>query len=81
MRALRIGPAWGGRGYCVVVGLAASEFRLEAGTFLLLGNHPSFLLLADSELLLMPSLELEVVVFLSQIATIWALSCIGRSTT
>ena len=65
-----MGPAWSGRGYCVVVGLAASEFRLEAGAFLLLGNRPSFLLLADSELLLAPSLESEAAVFLLQMATI-----------
>ena len=54
----------------IIVGLAASEFRLEAGTFLLLGNCPRFLLLTNSELLLTPSFNLEAAVFLSQIATV-----------
>ena len=54
----------------MVVGLAASEFRFEAGTFLLLSDCPGFFLLANSELLLTPGLKLEAAFFLSQIVTV-----------
>ena len=54
----------------MVVGLAASEFCLEAGTFLLLSDCPGFFLLANSELLLTPGLNLETAGFLSQIAMV-----------
>ena len=63
-----VGPAWDGRGYCV--GLAASEFRLEADMFLLLGNSPGFLLLSESAFLSIPCLVLEAIIFLSLIMMI-----------
>ena len=65
-----MGPARSGKDDFIIVGLVASEFRLEAGMFLLLGDCPCFLLLANSELLLTPGLMSETAVFLSQMVTV-----------
>ena len=66
----RVGPARSGRDDFIIVGLVASEFCLEVGTFLLLGNCPGFLLLADGELLLLPCFLAQAASFLSHPATV-----------
>ena len=51
------------------VGLAAFDFRLKAGVFLLLGNNPSFLLFAERELFFAPGLVAEAIILSSLPAT------------
>ena len=65
-----VGPSWAGGGCCIVVGLAASEFRLEADAFLLLGQCPRFFLLAEGELLLLPCFLAQAASLLSRPATV-----------
>ena len=52
------------------VGLAAFDFRLEAGAFLLLGNNPSFLLFAECEFFFAPGLVMEAIILLSLPVTV-----------
>ena len=65
-----MGPARSGRDNFIIVGLAASKFRLKAGTFLLLGNRPCFFLLAEGELLLLPCFLVQAASFLSHPAMV-----------
>ena len=53
---------WASGGDVDGVGLAAFDFRLEAGAFLLPGNNPSFLLFAECEFFFAPGLVAEAII-------------------